>query len=64
MSMNLSLSASTNGPDDAEALALALESVATQIRTGGGDCVNSDGSMDLSVAGQTQTVFLAFVASP
>lgn len=64
MSMNLSLSASTSGPDDAEALALALESVATQIRAAGGDPVSSDADVRAAVAGQTQTVFLSFTATP
>lgn len=64
MPMNLSLSADTSGPDDAEALALALESVAAQIRAGGGDTVRADGEFDVKAGGQTQRVFLSFRAAP
>ncbi|WP_198343990.1 hypothetical protein [Mycobacterium dioxanotrophicus] len=62
MSMNLTVSASTDGPDDAETLALILESVASQIRAGGGDPVHDDGEFDVTAGGQKQQVFLSFVA--
>ncbi|MEN4465460.1 MULTISPECIES: hypothetical protein [Mycolicibacterium] len=62
MSMNLTLSASTDGPDDAETLALILESVASQIRAGGGNPLHADGEFDVTAGGQKQQVFLSFVA--
>lgn len=62
MSMNINLNASTDGYDDAEALAAALESVASKIRAGGGDPAHSDGEVTVSVGGERQTVFLSFVA--
>ena len=64
MSMTLTLNASTDDPDDAETLALVLESVASQIRAGGGDPVHADGSFDVTVGGQKQTVFLSFRTAP
>ncbi|WP_036372586.1 hypothetical protein [Mycolicibacterium austroafricanum] len=62
MSMNLNLNASTDGYDDAEALAAALESVAAKIRTAGGDPVHADGDITVSASGENQSVFLSFVA--
>lgn len=62
VSMNLTVSASTDGPDDAETLALILESIASQIRAGGGEPVHADGEFDVTAGGQKQQVFLSFVA--
>ncbi|KXO93000.1 Uncharacterised protein (plasmid) [Tsukamurella tyrosinosolvens] len=42
--MNLEIHASTNGPDDAQALATWLEKIAKQIRKAGGDPVIENGT--------------------
>jgi hypothetical protein len=65
MSMHLQMSASTNGPDDAEALAKALEFAAAEIRAGGGDPVNHDDTeLQVQVPQGPQLVFFSFIAAP
>jgi len=61
--VDISLSATTTGPDDAEAVAQVLEHAAAAIRSGGGNPVTQTGKeLPMTTPAGVQTAFFSFTA--
>lgn len=61
--MNLEINASTDGPDDSQALATWLEKVAKQIRKAGGDPVADEGTVVQYTDDGPQDIHFSYRAS-
>ncbi|WP_301124075.1 hypothetical protein [Mycolicibacterium fortuitum] len=64
MSMSVELETTTNGSDDAEAIAQALEHLAAAIRSAGGHHVNRRGELAVEHDHGSQAVFYTVRTQP
>lgn len=60
--MNLNITASTSGADDAEVIASTLELLADKVRSAGGSPVDVRGSIEVDNGTGSQTVYLTATA--